>query len=223
MSFDMPKSNNPVTKKPVSLSNAELAEQPSIGRDCEVKNSQFGYACEVGDRCKIVNTSFGDFSYISDDSDVINTRIGKFCSIAAHTRINPGNHPLERVALHHFTYRASRYGMGSDEDNFFQWRADHSVTIGHDVWLGHGAIILPGVSIGNGAAIGAGTIITKDVEPYSIVVGNPGKPLRKRFTDEIIAGLESLCWWDWSPEILAERVDDFRQLEPQAFIKKYHS
>jgi phosphonate metabolism protein (transferase hexapeptide repeat family) len=204
-----------------AIDNAELAEVPKIGKDCQIKNSQFGYACEVGDRCKIGNSSLDDFSYISDDSDVINTKIGKFCSIAAHTRINPGNHPLERVALHHFTYRASRYGMGTDEDSFFQWRAKHDVNIGHDVWLGHGVVVLPGITIGNGAAIGAGTIVTKDVSPYEIVVGNPGKPLRKRFDDETIVGLESLCWWDWPPELLSERVDDFRHLEPKEFIKKY--
>ena len=154
---------------------------------------------------------------------MIYTVIGKFCSIAAHTRINPGNHPLERVAMHHFTYRASRYGIGSDEETFFQWRADHAVSIGHDVWLGHGVVVLPGVSIGNGAAIGAGSIVTKDVEPYSIIVGNPGKPLRKRFSDEVISGLESLAWWDWSLEKLSDRLTDFRNLQPEQFIDKYSS
>lgn len=198
-----------------------LGDQPSIGEACSVKESQFGFACEVGDRCKIVNTTFDDFSYISNDSDVINTTIGKFCSIAAHTRINPGNHPLQRVALHHFTYRASRYGLGGDEASFFQWRSSQPVTIGHDVWLGHGAVVLAGVTIGNGAAIGAGAIVTKDVEPYSIVVGNPAKPLRKRFNDDVIAGLEALAWWDWPLAVLEERLYDFRQLEPMDFIRKY--
>ncbi|MGH1440402.1 MAG: DapH/DapD/GlmU-related protein [Cellvibrionaceae bacterium] len=203
------------------FSSAELTDTPIFGQDCHIKKSEFGYACEVGDRCKIVNTTFDDFSYISDDSDVINSTIGKFCSIAAHTRINPGNHPLERVALHHFTYRASRYGLGQDEAEFFQWRADQPVVIGHDVWLGHAAVVLAGVTIGNGAAIGAGAIVTKDVEPYSIMVGNPAKPLRRRFSYEVIAGLENLAWWDWPLDLLAERLGDFRKLEPQQFIDKY--
>lgn len=198
-----------------------LANEPVIGTDCLIKNSHFGYANEVGDRCKLLNTHFDDFSYIGDDSDVANTTIGKFCSIAAHTRINPGNHPLERVALHHFTYRAKLYGFGEDEPELFQWRADNAVTIGHDVWLGHGAIVLAGVTIGNGAAIGAGTIVTKDVEPYSIIVGNPGRPLRKRFDDETLEKLEALAWWDWEPAVLAERLQDFRQLSAEDFVKKY--
>ncbi len=217
---------NTITKKNIDVHQtptAKLAESPSIGHDCHLADAHFGVACEVGNRCKIVNTCFGDYSYISDDSDVINTSIGKFCSIAAHTRINPGNHPLSRVALHHFTYRASRYGFGDDETEFFQWRSEKPVTIGHDVWLGHGAIILAGVTIGNGAAIGAGAVVTKDVEPYAIVVGNPARELRKRFSDDVIAGLESLCWWDWSPALLAERLRDFRTLEPLAFIEKYRA
>ena len=138
------------------ISNAELSAQPLVGKDTSVYESTLGYACEIGDRCKVAHTTLQDFSYLSSDCDVINTTIGKFCSIASHVRINPGNHPLPRVALHHFTYRASRYGLGEDEEDFFQWRAESPVTIGHDVWLGHGVVVLAGVTIGNGAAIGAG-------------------------------------------------------------------
>jgi tetrahydrodipicolinate N-succinyltransferase len=82
-------------------------------------------------------------------------------------------------------------------------------------------VALAGVIIGNGAAIGAGTIVTKNVAPYSIVVVNQGKPLRKRFSEKDIAGLEALAWWNWSPLLLAERLDDFRQLSVADFVKKY--
>jgi phosphonate metabolism protein (transferase hexapeptide repeat family) len=203
--------------------NPMSSEPQAIGKDSSIKNSQFGYACAIGNRCKIANSCFDNYSYIDDDSDVINTSIGKFCSIAAKVRLNPGNHPLERVALHHFTYRASSYGFGEDEPEFFERRASQAVTIGHDVWLGHGVVVLAGVTIGNGAAIGAGTIVTKDVAPYSIVVGNPGREIRKRFEPSIINGLEHLAWWDWPATLLSERINDFRQLEPETFIEKYTS
>ena len=78
--------------------------------------------CEVGARTKVAESSFGDYSYVVNDSDIIYTDVGKFCSIAAHTRINPGNHPLERVMLSHFSYRSSAYGLGDDDPAFFDWR-----------------------------------------------------------------------------------------------------
>ncbi|MGS2716630.1 DapH/DapD/GlmU-related protein [Eionea flava] len=216
------KDANNINNMQNQISNAELSDQPLIGKDTVIQDSHIGYACEIGDRCKLFSSTLDDYSYLSSDCDVINTRIGKFCSIASHVRINPGNHPLPRVALHHFTYRASRYGFGEDEPSFFQWRASQPVSIGHDVWLGHGVVILPGITIGNGAAIGAGTIVTKDVPAYSIVVGNPGKVLRFRFSDDEIAGLEKLAWWDWPAEQLADRLEDFRALSVMEFVAKYH-
>ena len=210
-------------ERQLAITNAELSAQPVIGKDTTILDSRLGYACEIGDRCKVSHTTLDDYSYLSNDCDVTNTTMGKFCSIASHVRINPGNHPLPRVALHHFTYRASRYGLGEDEDRFFQWRSASPVTIGHDVWLGHGVVVLPGITIGNGAAIGAGTIVTKNVAPYSIVVGNPGKPLRLRFSAQDIDGLESLAWWDWPPLLFAERLEDFRQLSVAQFVKKYRA
>jgi phosphonate metabolism protein (transferase hexapeptide repeat family) len=142
----------------------KLGAEPFIHPTAQVRDSSFGAYCEVGARTKVSECSFGDYSYIVADADIIYATVGKFCSIAAHTRINPGNHPLERVALNHFTYRSSAYGLGEDDADFFQWRRDHHVTLGNDVWIGHGAILLPGVSVGNGAAIGAGAVVSSSAE-----------------------------------------------------------
>jgi phosphonate metabolism protein (transferase hexapeptide repeat family) len=198
-----------------------LGQEPSIHADARVRDSHFGGYCEVGPRTNVAETSFGDYSYVANDSDIIYSTLGKFCSIAANVRINPGNHPLERVALNHFTYRASAYGLGEDDAAFFQWRRDHHVTLGHDVWIGHGAVVLPGISIGNGAAIGAGAVVTKDVPPFAIVIGVPGRVLRYRFAPEIIAALERISWWDWPHERLGEAMADFRSLGAEAFCAKY--
>jgi serine acetyltransferase len=91
------------------------------------------------------------------------------------------------------------------------------VIIGNDVWVGHGVTILSGVRIGNGAVIGAHTIVSKDVAPYSIVVGNPMVTKRKRFSESQIYELEKIKWWDWSMEkinlnielICSENIDHF--------------
>jgi acetyltransferase-like isoleucine patch superfamily enzyme len=184
-------------------SDKNLGDDPSIHRTASVRASTFGRFCEVGARTKVAESSFGDYAYVVNDSDIIYTTVGKFCSIAAHTRINPGNHPLKRVALSHFTYRSSSYGMGPDDAAFFEWRRSFRCVMG------------------NGAAIGAGAVVSKDVPPFAIVVGTPGKVLRYRFSPEIIAALERISWWDWSHEQLRVGLPDFRTMSAEDFCRKY--
>jgi len=186
-----------------------------------VRDSRLGAYTEVGARTTIAETRMGDYSYVVNDSSIIYAEIGRFCSIAAHSRINPGNHPLDRVALSHFTYRSASYGLGEDDLSFFDWRRAHKVTLGHDVWIGHGAIVLPGVSIGNGAAIGAGAVVSKDVPPFAIAVGVPARILRFRFAPTIIAALQRIAWWDWPHEKLAEALPDFRTLDAESFCRRH--
>jgi phosphonate metabolism protein (transferase hexapeptide repeat family) len=200
----------------------QLTDSPQVGQNTTVKNATFGYANEIGDRCKLQNVSLGDYSYICDDSDVINTTIGKFCSIAAHTRINPGNHPMHKAALHHFTYRSKQFGFSDNDDaDLFSWRAEKPVIIGHDVWLGHGAVITAGVTIGNGAAIGANAVVTKDVAPFEVVGGVPSNHIRYRFSEAVRDGLESIAWWHWEYQQLKERLYDFRTLSAEEFVSRY--
>ena len=110
-----------------------------------MRDSKLGAYTEVGARTILLEVAMADYSYVVNDAQITYTTIGKFCSIAAMTRINPGNHPMHRASQAHFTYRASAYFPGeSDDAEFFAWRREHHVHIGHDVWIGHGAIILPG-------------------------------------------------------------------------------
>jgi carbonic anhydrase/acetyltransferase-like protein (isoleucine patch superfamily) len=83
------------------------------------------------------------------------------------------------------------------------------------------AIIMPGVKIGNGAVVGGGAVVTKEVDPYTIVVGVPAKPIKKRFAEDTIRKLEEIKWWDWSYEIIKARLDDFC-LPINEFIDKYY-
>jgi phosphonate metabolism protein (transferase hexapeptide repeat family) len=166
----------------------------------------------------------GDYSYAVNDAQITYTTIGKFCSIAAMTRINPGNHPMHRATQAHFTYRSSAYFPGeSDDTEFFDWRRQHHVHIGHDVWIGHGAIVLPGRNIGTGAVIAAGAIVTKDVPAYTIVAGNPARIVRRRFSEEIAGRLARLAWWDWDHDKLRAALPDFRKLAIEDFLATYEA
>lgn len=198
-----------------------LGAEPFIHPTASVRDRALGAWTEVGARTTLAEVEMGDYSYVVHDAQIIYATIGKFCSIASHTRVNPGNHPLERVALNHFTYRASAYGLGPDEAGFFDWRRSHRVTLGHDVWLGHGVIVLPGVTIGTGAAIGAGAVVTKDIPPFAVAVGNPARVIRFRFPEEIRGALLRIAWWDWPRERLSAALEEIRTLSAEEFCRRH--
>ena len=204
------------------MAGKKLSNSPLIDPSAEVVRSTLGAYTEIGARTKLLEVTLGDYSYVVNDSDIAYASIGKFTSIAAMTRINPGNHPTQRASQAHFTYRASAYFEGADDEaDFFDWRRNQLVTIGHDVWIGHGAIVLPGRIVGSGAVVGAGSIVTKDVPAYTIVVGNPARQMRRRFPDNIAIRMLALAWWDWRHEVLKAALSDFRALSADRFLDKY--
>ncbi len=199
-----------------------LSERPLIHESANVIDCVLGRYTEVAERTRMGEVTFGDYSYIMEDGSVWCAAIGKFANIASAVRINATNHPVWRPTLHHFTYRAADYWPDADMDNeFFTWRRNNRVVIGHDVWIGHGATILPGVKVGDGAAIGAGAVVSKDVEPYMIVGGVAAKPIRERFPRKAAEDLQKLAWWDWDHATLREALPDFRSLAVEEFINKY--
>jgi phosphonate metabolism protein (transferase hexapeptide repeat family) len=199
-----------------------LGLEPRVDPTARVRNCVLGPYTSVGPRTSMSSTTFGDYSYVVDGCSIVWADIGKFCSIAASTRINPGNHPMWRAALHHFTYRSRSYGFNVEDDaEFFEWRASHRVVIGNDVWIGHASTILPGVKIGTGAGIGAGAVVSKDVPPFAIVGGVPARLIRFRFDVTVQEGLMNLAWWDWPRERLEIALPDFRKMSAGEFVEKY--
>lgn len=204
------------------MTEAVYSDQPWVDATARVEACTLGAWTAVHARSTLQESRLGDYTYVMADCDIIYTELGKFCSVASRVRINPGNHPLHRAALHHFTYRSLDYGLGPDaEAAFFDWRRAHAVQIGHDVWIGHGATILPGVTVGTGAAIGAGAVVSKDVPAFTVCAGVPAKPIRARFEPAVQEALLRIAWWDWSREALRAALPDFRSFDAAAFVAKY--
>jgi len=123
--------------------------------------------------------------------------IGKFCSIASGARFlfNGANHTLSSLSTYPFPVLASEWELNVPVTDAWDNKGD--IIIGNDVWIGFEAVVMAGVTIGDGAIIGSRAVVTKDVEPYSIVGGIPAKIIRKRFSDEQIQKLLEMKWWDW--------------------------
>lgn len=202
-------------------SKARLSETPTIHPEATVTDCELGVWTEVGKGTMMKSAQMGDYSYITQHCHVVWTTIGKFCSIANSTRLNPGNHPTWRAVQHHSVYRAEAYGMGEDDHDFFDWRKENWVTIGHDVWIGHGVTVTAGTTIGDGAVIGAGAVVTRDVAPYTIVGGVPAREIKRRFTEPQAEALQRMAWWDWPRDKYIAALPDIRALSIDAFIEKY--
>lgn len=195
---------------------------PRVHPTAELKACRLGRYSAVGERAVLRDVTVGDYSYFERHAEAIYTETGKFCSIAANSRLNALEHPIERITQHKLSYRPNEYFryLGIDQD-FRTRRSRKRVMLGHDVWIGHGAVVMPGVSIGNGAVVGANAVVTRDVEAYTIVAGAPAKVLRPRFAPDIAARIEALAWWDWSQERLFEAVPDMQTLSIEDFLDKW--
>lgn len=145
--------------------------------------------------------------------------IGKFCSIACGAKFifTSANHTMDSLSTYPFPLFFEEWDLPVSQITS-AWDNKGDMVIGSDVWIGYEAVIMPGVHIGNGAIIGTRAVVTKDVEPYTIVGGVPARPIRKRFDPDTVSRLEALKWWDWPYELLkpllpAIRSGDLKALE----------
>ncbi|MFB6301609.1 MAG: CatB-related O-acetyltransferase [Haloferacaceae archaeon] len=133
--------------------------------------------------------------------------IGRYCAIAEQNLFKEGNHLVSKPSMQ----------MGFYDDVFdenLESTSHGPIELENDVWLGARAIVLSGVTIGSGAIVGAGSVVTKDVEPYSVVAGAPAERIKWRFPEEVRERLLELAWWDWDEETMRDYEDFFtREIE----------
>ncbi len=166
------------------------------------------------------NIIVGDFTYYDDFENVHNFEknvkyhfdfigdkliIGKFCMIASDVRfiMNGANHLTDAISTYPFAIFGSDWANAMDGKTY---PTKGDTIIGNDVWIGYNATIMAGVKVGDGAIIATNSVVTKDVEPYTVVGGNPAREIKKRFPKEHIDILLDLKWWDWSLEKITENV-----------------
>ena len=128
--------------------------------------------------------------------------IGSFSGVAEADLFTGSIHRVDWIT----TYPV-RARMGLPNGHLDGPYSNGDIRIGNDVWIGNGAMVLSGITIGDGAVVGAGAVVTKDVRPYAIVVGNPGKEVKRRFTDEQVDALLRIAWWDWDDAKVAANAD----------------
>lgn len=163
----------------------------------------------------VVNSKIGKYSYIGYNCNIYNVEIGNFCSIAERCFLGGAQHPIEFVS----TSPVFHEGKNILKKNFSEHNIKErkKIVIGSDVWIGSGVFIKSGVKVGTGAIIGMGSVVIHDVEPYSIVAGNPARLIRYRFKEEIRENLLKSEWWNLEDNLLIRFSKYFN--DPCEFLK----
>jgi len=198
-----------------------------IGPDKNIKFPLDNYdrLCFLKNIVKNPNIIVGDYTYYDDFENVENFEknvkyhfdfvgdkliIGKFCMIASDVKfiMNGANHLTDSLSTYPFAIFGNGWENAMEGKSYPQ---KGNIHIGNDVWIGYNATIMAGVHIGDGAIIAANSTITKDVEPYTIVGGNPAKKIRKRFSEDVITKLLELKWWNWNMEKITKNIKNLTE------------
>ena len=232
----------PVEQAPAPVDPIEILDEGIRGLKNLKLNAKARLECEapVSFHRTVVfkkRTRVGAFTYLNDGFIDHCAEIGRYCAIGQQVRIGEPNHPVDWLSIANFQYNPDEFGWHPAASDYQTCDprangthfAGGSVTIGNDVWIGARVTILRDVTIGDGAIIAAGAVVTKDVEPYSIVGGLPAKLIRKRFDDDLIERLLTTRWWRYSPNSLSgvpfndpdRAIDVIQEREASISIQPY--
>ncbi|HBF34718.1 TPA: Vat family streptogramin A O-acetyltransferase [Candidatus Sumerlaeota bacterium] len=175
----------------------------------------FPQVCFIKNTVSNPNIIIGDYTYYDDPEDSENFErnvlyhfpfigdrliIGRFCALARGVKfiMNGANHKMSGFSTYPFGIFGNGWEKARPQPGDLPYKGD--TVIGNDVWIGYDTLIMPGVHVGNGAIISSRSVVVSDVPAYTIVGGNPAKPIRARFDPETVSALESIAWWNWPIE-----------------------
>ncbi|MBI1778564.1 MAG: CatB-related O-acetyltransferase [Proteobacteria bacterium] len=169
--------------------------------------------CSIERQALLGEISLGAFSFLGAGGEFHRVRMGRFCSVARRVVVGPGEHPTDWTSTHPMFYGDGVPGIDRLPVYKEWWPGigrpgGHiAAIIGNDVWIGDGAYVASGVIVGDGAIIGARAVVTRDVEPYAIVVGSPAKVVRHRFDQTLVERFLRTQWWNYDLRAIKDRLD----------------
>lgn len=191
--------------KHASVKNSHLAANVKVGDFARIADSRFARNVDLQRFSMIYGSEMGDYSYVGRNFTCWHAKIGKFCSISWNVSIGGANHDYTRMTQHSFLY-APQFGLLESDGEVAYDRFTSKCEIGNDVWIGCHAVILRDVKIGDGAVVAAGSVVTKDVEPYTIVAGVPAKVIKRRCSPELAKRMQDLAWWDMDVHVVKQNL-----------------
>lgn len=184
----------------------------------ERKNANIESQAQVYAPYFLHDVQLGNYSYVAKNSSITNCTIGKFCSIGPNFCCGLGVHPTDGISTSPMFYSTSKVNGTSLVQSSKVEESKHT-TIGNDVFIGANVTVLDGVMIGDGAVIGAGAVVSKDIPPYAIALGCPIRIIKYRMTEDQIAAMQRIQWWNWENDRLQDVERMFEDID--GFIKKY--
>ena len=198
--------------------NSDIGMNAKIFADCIVNDSILENFTAIYPTTRLFYVSVGQFSYLALGSALSDVEIGSFCSVGPGVYIGMGNHPTDFVSTSPVFYSTQgQCGISFADHDLFDEQV--KTLVGNDVWIGANVFIRNGIKIGNGAIIAAGAVVVNDVPDYAIVGGVPAKLLRYRFSDDIIASLLAIKWWNWDIARLRKAQPLIASNDMKAFVE----
>ena len=211
------------TYRDVLIRESKIGDNSLVGDDCFITGCEIGKNVIVERRNLLFNSMIGSRTTLGWNNTIRNAEIGKFCSVAWNCTIGGAQHPLHRLTTSFFPFDKTYGIVNETELSEIEGAYSKPIIIGNDVWIAAGGQVLRGVNVGDGAVLGGGTIVTKDVPPYEIWAGVPAKKIGQRFSDEIIAELMEIKWWDLPIDDIKDNIDLFRKDIDMDFISELKS